>query len=141
MKITFLSFHSYQIYFSVHPCDNGDNGGCDHTCTKDGDEAICSCKENHLLQPDEKTCKIGKFYTLVNRITSSSFFCTLFYTQPGRNNSRGLLKHLLLQLISFENPKFVSHRLCIFFNDAKAFLGPYKKVPVFSLLSLIFITL
>ena len=56
-------FISHYIYFSVHPCDNGDNGGCDHTCTKDGDEAVCSCKENHLLQPDGKTCKISKFYT------------------------------------------------------------------------------
>ena len=42
---------------AVHPCDQASKGGCDDTCTKNGDLAVCSCtKTGYKLHTDEKTC-------------------------------------------------------------------------------------
>ena len=45
---------------SVHPCDKKENGGCQHTCVKKGEEAVCKCDENHKLNEDGKTCEVGE---------------------------------------------------------------------------------
>jgi len=41
----------------VHPCDQSNKGGCDDSCTKNGDEAVCRCSQpNFQLHSDGKTC-------------------------------------------------------------------------------------
>lgn len=40
----------------MHPCDLGDNGGCQHVCSKKGSDVLCSCEEGFELGDDEKTC-------------------------------------------------------------------------------------
>ena len=43
----------------IHPCDKKSKGGCDQTCTKDGENAICSCTPvDFKLGEDGKTCEI-----------------------------------------------------------------------------------
>ena len=46
-------------FLSVHPCTIN-NGGCDHECNRDGDEAKCSCKTNFLLGADGVSCTESK---------------------------------------------------------------------------------
>ena len=43
---------------SVHPCDYppNENGGCDQTCNKQGDKAVCSCNVTSVLAQDGKKC-------------------------------------------------------------------------------------
>ena len=38
-----------------HPCDEATKGGCAQICTKDGDNAVCSCSSG-TLNADGKTC-------------------------------------------------------------------------------------
>ena len=45
------------ISFSVHPCEKEDNGGCQHVCEKDGDDAKCSCHDGFKLAADGKSCE------------------------------------------------------------------------------------
>ena len=42
---------------SVHPCDKESNGGCSHTCIKEGDDSSCVCPDDHEMTADGKTCK------------------------------------------------------------------------------------
>ena len=44
----------------MHPCDKSDNGGCDHTCKKEGDKAVCECNQDYKLNKDNKNCDKGK---------------------------------------------------------------------------------
>ena len=41
-----------------HPCDKKANGGCEQTCNKDGDNAVCSCAEDYKLKEDG-SCEKG----------------------------------------------------------------------------------
>ena len=42
----------------VHPCDQGNSGGCEQKCLKKGSEARCSCeKPKFLLAEDGKSCE------------------------------------------------------------------------------------
>ena len=51
------------IYTLVHPCDKPTKGGCDQTCTKKGNEAVCVCKAPEFkLAADGKACEEGKNY-------------------------------------------------------------------------------
>ena len=46
----------------IHPCDKKSKGGCDQTCTKDGEKAVCSCTPvDFKLGEDGKSCEPGKF--------------------------------------------------------------------------------
>ena len=47
-------------FFSVHPCDQSSNGGCNQKCEKNGEEAKCGCKEEYEMTDDGKTCKESK---------------------------------------------------------------------------------
>ena len=49
------------LFLSVHICDRGNNGGCDHVCNKDGDKAKCSCREGYELAEDANTCDKSKY--------------------------------------------------------------------------------
>ena len=51
----------YRKFIStVHPCDQANKGGCNDTCTKNGDQADCSCtKTGHILHTDGKNCGKG----------------------------------------------------------------------------------
>ena len=41
----------------VHPCDQGDKGGCEDVCNINGDQAVCSCsKPGYQLHSDGKKC-------------------------------------------------------------------------------------
>merc|ERR1712013_202703 len=40
----------------VHKCDQGQNGGCSHNCTENGDEVLCKCPEHYKLKPNNKDC-------------------------------------------------------------------------------------
>ena len=45
------------VVFTVHPCDQASKGGCEDTCTKNGDKAECSCsKPGFELNSDKKSC-------------------------------------------------------------------------------------
>lgn len=50
----------------MHICDQGNNGGCDHICSKDGDQATCSCSVNYLLADDGLTCDKSMYYIINN---------------------------------------------------------------------------
>ena len=67
----FLLIHYDQIYLElccliliipviVHPCDNEDNGGCQHVCEKVALKAVCKCNKNFELAQDKKKCNEGK---------------------------------------------------------------------------------
>merc|ERR1719431_2463592 len=40
----------------THQCDIK-NGGCSQICGREGNKAICSCKEGHRLMKDKKSCQ------------------------------------------------------------------------------------
>ena len=43
-----------------HPCDLPTKGGCDQTCNKEGDKAVCSCTApEYKLGADGKSCEKG----------------------------------------------------------------------------------
>ena len=44
---------------SVHPCDKGDNAGCNQKCTKEGAGFVCECSEGYKLGEDNATCNKG----------------------------------------------------------------------------------
>ena len=49
------------IFFSVHPCDQEDKGGCEHLCTKKDDLAVCVCNKGYKVSTtDPKKCEKGK---------------------------------------------------------------------------------
>ena len=52
---------------SVHICDDGTNGGCAKKCSKNNDEAICSCPPDgditYTLDGDGKGCTLRMLYT------------------------------------------------------------------------------
>ena len=51
-----------QIVFSVHPCDKENKGGCDQTCNKEDEKAVCSCAAPEFkLGEDGKSCLPGIF--------------------------------------------------------------------------------
>ena len=39
-----------------HVCDASNNGGCEHICSEDGDDALCSCEAGYELDTDLKSC-------------------------------------------------------------------------------------
>ncbi len=43
----------------VHPCDEGNNGGCSQTCNKINEKHECSCEVGYVLEEDKRTCKKG----------------------------------------------------------------------------------
>ena len=43
----------------MHPCDKGNNGGCDQVCNKNGNSSSCSCNDGYKLAVDEVTCDEG----------------------------------------------------------------------------------
>ena len=48
------------LSFAVPPCELTKNGGCEQTCTNNGDKAECSCKAiDFKLGGDGKSCKPG----------------------------------------------------------------------------------
>ena len=49
------------LFISEHPCDKKANGGCQHVCEKDGDNAKCKCNEGYELLSDKKSCKKSKY--------------------------------------------------------------------------------
>ena len=52
--VTLYSF----VFDSAPPCELIENGGCDQTCTDNGDEAVCSCAApNFKLGGDGKSCE------------------------------------------------------------------------------------
>ena len=45
----------------MHPCEQGKNGGCEQTCTKDGNKTLCECREGYKVDPENKNlCKKSK---------------------------------------------------------------------------------
>ena len=45
----------------VHPCDKPNKGGCDQTCKKDGETAVCECRAPEFkIGLDGKSCEPGK---------------------------------------------------------------------------------
>ena len=54
-------FSIYSFHFLVHPCDKPSKGGCDHTCTKEGEKAVCSCNNGFKLADDGQTCLLGEY--------------------------------------------------------------------------------
>ena len=78
----FLFLYQFTLGF-IHPCDEGDNGGCAQTCTKDGDDAICECIEGFEINIDGKTCS-GKnpdvvSFRLYNKIKAYTLRCWLVH--------------------------------------------------------------
>ena len=57
MEIYFYDFEWKYWLISVHPCDKEANGGCSHTCNKEGDKSSCACPEEYEMTDDGKTCK------------------------------------------------------------------------------------
>lgn len=52
-------------FISVHPCNKPDRAGCEQTCSKKGEEAVCECEVPAFkLAVDGKTCDEGKFLQL-----------------------------------------------------------------------------
>ena len=47
------------MFIAVHPCDNDDKNGCEQTCTKKGEEAVCECGPGFILNVDGKKCDPG----------------------------------------------------------------------------------
>ena len=45
------------LFVAVHPCETDGNGGCEHICTPEGQEPICSCEKGYELETDNKKCK------------------------------------------------------------------------------------
>ena len=50
------------FHLPVPPCeqkvdDSGREGGCEHICTNDGEDAVCSCNKGFTLEDDKKSCK------------------------------------------------------------------------------------
>ena len=43
---------------TVHPCNDGTNGGCDQICIRQGKAATCSCKPDFTLQEDGVSCEL-----------------------------------------------------------------------------------
>ena len=37
------------MFYLVHPCDQGKNGGCDQICKENGKEVECACEEGFKL--------------------------------------------------------------------------------------------
>ena len=52
-----MLWYQFVSNISVHPCDKESNGGCSHTCNKEGDKSSCECPEGYEMTDDEKTCK------------------------------------------------------------------------------------
>ena len=52
----FILFLTYPLHFIVHPCDQEENGGCEHLCEKVGSKAVCKCNKNFKLDKDGKNC-------------------------------------------------------------------------------------
>ena len=51
----------YNSLLIVHPCDQPDKGGCNQTCTKNGNKAVCSCSSpGFKLNSDGKSCDTGQ---------------------------------------------------------------------------------
>ena len=50
---------------TVPPCELTENGGCEHTCTNEGDTAKCSCNEFYKLGEDGKTCEKGAILAVI----------------------------------------------------------------------------
>ena len=70
--------YSKFIFFCVvHPCDRGDNAGCDQTCTKKGDEAVCECGPGFILNNDGKKCDPSKSISICYRNFSLKY--TVFH--------------------------------------------------------------
>ena len=67
--------------FLVHPCDQGENGGCQHLCTKKGVDARCFCKKGFTLEEDGTSCEKGRLLLLDGRprefLVLSDSMCTV----------------------------------------------------------------
>ena len=48
-------------FIPVHPCDREGKAGCEQTCVKKGDEAVCKCGEGYKLAEDGKKCEKCKW--------------------------------------------------------------------------------
>ena len=47
----------------MHPCDQPDKAGCEETCEKKGDEAVCGCPDEYQLAGDGKSCEPGIYFS------------------------------------------------------------------------------
>ena len=89
-----MSGHLYEeilyikcLFFrSVHPCDRTDMKVCQDICTKKGDEAVCSCKENFQLEEDASSCEEGTKH-FSNSQTKYFWFFNLCRDKPLTNES------------------------------------------------------
>ena len=53
-------------FFSEHPCDKTSNGGCEQTCNKDGESAVCECAApDYKLGSDGKSCDKGNLLAMM----------------------------------------------------------------------------
>ena len=68
----------------MHPCDQPDKAGCEETCEKKGDEAVCGCPAEYQLSADGKSCEPGIylfFYILELDIRWDIFYIKMLYTK------------------------------------------------------------
>ena len=59
---------------SVHPCDQEEQGGCEHNCVKQGSNFKCNCNEGFKLSKDGKKCEKGLLQCLLLVSRFESFF-------------------------------------------------------------------
>ena len=60
----YLDGHIFLIFFyTVHPCDKENKGGCEQVCNKDGKKPKCSCTPatDYKLNDDGVSCDPSKF--------------------------------------------------------------------------------
>ena len=76
---THLNFKTI-YYISVHPCDKPDRAGCEQTCSKKGEEAVCECTApTFKLAADGKACDDGTLIFLKNSYNSKILKSSMHY--------------------------------------------------------------
>ena len=54
-----MRFLINNLQYLVHPCDEGNNGGCSQICNKRKEKHECSCEPGFVLGEDKSICKKG----------------------------------------------------------------------------------
>ena len=60
---SFVAVEEAPVVVLINECEDGQNGGCEHTCVDTPESYYCECPTGYMLDSDGRSCRCGGMFT------------------------------------------------------------------------------